>query len=112
MTSEEKVAEKTAKQVRQETAITRMQEEGWRYIDSSKECFLLNELPVSEAFLTLKFRASASRRVPLVEKFDHFVDFDIIDKLKLSLTDEELRLSTRVNHSKDGQVSKVTPHLM
>lgn len=96
MTSEERVQrnlEKRQRQIDARDAATRQQ---WRPIDPKQECFLIDELPPADAFLTLNIRRPSATYLDI---FTKFVTDEVADKLFASLSIEDTILSYRKNGS-------------
>ena len=71
-TSEEKAQKAAAKRARHNEGIEAAMNANWRFIDTSKECFLLDSLPAADSFLTLKIRKT-THRVSYFKIFRHFI---------------------------------------
>ena len=62
--------------------------------------------------MTLRFRVSSSRVIYLFDIFRHYVDIDVVDKLKLNLSEDDLMLSKRLKYNFDGNLASTKSHNM
>ena len=74
--------------------------DNWEYIDNSKVCFILDELPYEKAFLTLKMRKSGPDYVSFFKIFNKFIDDEVMDKLYSEFTEKDLFLQRRCKRDK------------
>ena len=67
-----------AKRQRVNVVVQNLEQEGWKVVDNSKECFIISDLPVDKAFLTFNIPLRAAS---LFHIFNKFVDEVVIGML-------------------------------
>lgn len=92
-TAEYKALEEAEKRARVEVVVNTADTLGWRFIDSSKECFVPEECEPSKEFLTLKCRAEG---ISLIDIFRKFITDDIIQDI-IAVYPEKLIVGKQVS---------------
>lgn len=69
-----------------------LKKEGWREVDVTKECFMIDELPPEKAFLSLNIPL---REASLFQIFHKFVDDRVMNDLYSALDPDELVMEWR-----------------
>ena len=75
----------------------------WRLIDTTKECFLLDELAVADSFLTLRMRKT-THQVSYFKIFNRFITDDIMDKLYTGFNPDDLIMQRRANKNNQNKI--------
>lgn len=78
-------------------------------MDSSKECFLLDEAPRTGAFLSFKMKYGPNRRTSYYDIFKCFFTDDLMDHLYIKFESADLLLRSRRNMNKEGEIISFTP---
>lgn len=74
----EALIENANKRQRLEDTIEKMEEDGWRYIDKTKECFVLDALAPNDAFLSFKRGVETLTLGNLFRKFLNDAALDMV----------------------------------
>jgi len=107
-TADEKAAYEVERRNPQTNATEEMINEGWSIIDPKSECFLLDELPPEQSFMTLMMRRSPNRHSNF-DIFHRFITDLIVDLLHGNFGTSSLFLGSRVIQKKEN--CKVTKEL-
>jgi hypothetical protein len=81
----------------------------WRFVDTTKECYLLKELPRNDAFIRFSLIGGQNRATSYLDIFRRFVTDEVMDDLQRNFRSEDLILSNRTYRDKFGVITSVVP---
>jgi hypothetical protein len=105
LTLQEQAEYEAGKRQRNDDRVIRGINDGWRLIDSSRECFKLKELAPENAFISFNFRGPTS----LLKIFKSFVSDDLLEKVLNKISPNNIGISYGSRKSR-GKESNATTH--